>query len=41
MTPPVLKQSTLSAATQIIREELFEDFCVKTDVYWISDNSRL
>ena len=40
MMPPALKPSTLSAATQIIREEsLFEKFCVKADVYWTSDNS--
>lgn len=35
MMPPVLKQSTLSAVTQIIREELlFEKLCIKTDVYF-------
>lgn len=31
---------TSSAATRIIREVLlFEKFCVKTDVYWTSDNT--
>ncbi len=40
MTPPALKLSTLSADTQIIREVLlFKKFCVKTDVYWASDNT--
>ena len=35
-----LKRSILSADTQIIREVLlFEKFCVKTDVYWTSDNT--
>lgn len=40
MTPLALGPSTLSAAIRIIREVLlFEKFCVKTDIYWTSDNT--